>query len=68
MLFAKNSPVADTKRYRKYIKNPNAAGVRVLNYPFYITTMSWALNCAFKSSGKLSSVIRTLMSSLRAKV
>lgn len=53
------------KTVRKFSKRCNTTPG---NRAGHMTTMSMALNCSFSDSGKPSSVIRTLMSSARAKV
>ena len=49
--------------YKKGKKNPERSG-----FGGYITTMSFALNRSFNSEGNASSVMRTLMSLIVAKV
>ena len=42
--------------------------VEISRFPGHMTTMSFAVNCAFRSAGKLSSVMSTSISSICAKV
>ena len=57
-------------RKKKRARRTDMCGgrVEISKFPGHMTTMSFAVNCAFRSAGKLSSVMSTSISSICAKV